>query len=171
MKLSTEGVAVDLWIRGSGETSVRIADLASGASAKILILSGVAPGDPSLAVGDELAVVGRFSNSFGTPCIFSDQNDICVTRQAKDVLSVGLLVDNWMLFLNDRIQVKGILLSDAWGDPVLRDTLSDARISVSGEYAAPSPDGIVIVEVSGRLTLDDSNSELVLFLEQVIELQ
>jgi hypothetical protein len=169
MKLSTEGVVVDFWIRDGGEGSLWISDLASGASARILLpplssaSGGIAP-----AIGDEIGVTGRYSNRLGTPAIFADWEEMRITRHSEDVLTVASLARNWMLFLNDPIRLRGILYWDSTGNPRLRDPSSDVSLAIQDASSVLTGQVMgAFAEVTGRLLFDERQSRLVFLLEQV----
>jgi hypothetical protein len=116
MKVRLSGLLVDEWQFESGSESLVLAEPSGGSSVKVISSPGMRPQPSQYAeLGDELQVTGELSKSGLVPTIFAKSDDISVSRESEQVLTVDILIGCWRLFEGDCVRIKGLLDFDGLG--------------------------------------------------------
>jgi len=166
---SVVGLVAENWLYESGSEGLLLADPLSTGTLRVICVQAVKP-MPSryLSIGDEIAVRGEVSKSATGLCLIATSDGIQRLRTSAAALTVAVLCENWMVFLNDRLLVRGILLVDeAAGGWRLGDAYSDGSLRLDLE-CPPPPLSARTVEVEGSMVLDKDRMELVLVTYSVL---
>lgn len=109
------GIAVEIFVSDSGYTKILLADSESGSTLEVWSEgspSHALPGSPAhVNVGDLVLVEGRVSTGRTTPVVFTTNAEVTVLAQARIVLTVDFLCENWRLFEGDRFNISGLVVS------------------------------------------------------------
>jgi len=161
-RVTVVGLLAENWLYESGNEGLLLACESSSETLRVICTRGSMP-LPSeyLAIGDELSVQGEVSRSAAGTCLMATSDDIERLRPSAVVLTVGMLCENWMVFLDDRVSVRGILLADSsatgWR---LADAYSDRSLSLDLQGLLPLTPGRM-VEAFGELVLVEGRMDIV----------
>ncbi|MGQ9587843.1 MAG: hypothetical protein ACUVT7_05635 [Thermoplasmata archaeon] len=166
--VSVIGMLVDQWIRDDGSMSLVLADASDGATARIVCGAFEPLGvEPDIRIGDEIMATGEVSSSKHPPTVFAEANKIVLLRGAEYVLTVGILSSNWMLFVNDKFYVRGVVEEEpSSGDFCLLDESANCSVLLAS-YGDLSCFVEAEVVVNGYLNFDRNTMSLVLSVETV----
>lgn len=160
--VSVIGLVAENWLYESGSEGVLLTDSSSSSTLRVICARAIKP-MPSqyLSIGDEVSVQGEVARGATGLCLAATSDGIERLRTSAVALTVAILCKNWMVFLNDRILVRGILLIDEeTGGWRLADAYSERSVSLVMEcppLSAPNR----VVEVLGSMVLDEDRMELV----------
>lgn len=109
------GIAVEIFVSDSGYTKILLADSVSGVTIEVWSEgspSHVLPGYPAhVRVGDQVQVAGRVATGRTNPVVFTTNAEVTVLAEARVVLTVDFLCENWRLFEGDRLNISGLVVS------------------------------------------------------------
>lgn len=162
------GVLVDQWLRDDGSVSLVIADVSDGATTRIIYGASESLGvGAAIGLGDEIMATGEVSSSKRPPTIFADDDEVVLLRKAEHVLSVSTISSNWILFVNDRFDVRGVIIEgSSWGEFRLLDTSASCSLALASHDSLSRFAGAEVV-VNGYLNLDRNAMCLVLSVESI----
>lgn len=117
MRVEVIGILVDLWTYDSGTESLILAEPNGPSTLKIVSSPARRPQPSRYAdLGDELSVLGELSKSDQLPLMFTTSDEVHVSRESEDVLTVDMLKSSWRLFEGDHIRLRGVLSYDGLGE-------------------------------------------------------
>jgi len=170
MRVEIVGMLVDIWRYESGAESLVLSEFDGGSSVKVLSSKGIRCQPSQYAdIGDELHIIGELSKSGLAPTIFAKSDDISVSRESEQYLTVEVLTNCWELFEGDSIRIGGILDLDGFSSsPRLFSfgmNCSVALITGALDFESFLDDR---VEITGVLHFDGRTLTLVLMVSSII---
>ena len=167
--VSVKGLTVEAWSSDTSYWTLVIAELEGLSTVKVVCAPGRITTELEAHIGDEVRATGELDTSGGQPILWSSCDDVVTTRESRDALTLGLLASAWALLVNDRFEIRGVLVSgsDA-GSYWLTDPEDKKSMAVRFLQHDPSRfvDSRVVVE--GVLKLESVTMRLVLDVETIV---
>lgn len=161
-RVTVVGLLAENWLYESGSEGLLLACESSSGTLRVICTRGSMP-LPSeyAAIGDELRVQGEVSRGAAGTCLMATSDDIERLRPSVIALTVDMLCENWMVFLNDRVSVRGVILADGiatgWR---LADAYSGRSVRLDLQDLLPILTSRT-VEVFGELVLEEDRMDIV----------
>jgi hypothetical protein len=161
-RVAVVGLLAENWLYESGSEGLLLAD-SSSANMLRVVCTRAAKLMPSqyAAIGDEIRVQGELAGNSEGLYLLATSDGVERLRSSACALTVRILCENWMAFLNDRVSIRGILLIDeSSGEWRLADASSDRSMALDLQSTPPAPSGCM-VEAEGTMVLDGHRMEFV----------
>jgi len=156
------GLLAENWLYESGSEGLLLVCESSSETLRVICTRGSMPLPSEYAsIGDELSVQGEVSRGAAGTCLVATSDDVERLRPSAIALTVEMLCENWMVFLNDQVSVRGIILADGitagWR---LADAHSGRSVSLCPQGPPPIISGS-IAEAVGELVLEQDRMDIV----------
>jgi hypothetical protein len=161
-RVTVVGLLAENWLYESGSEGLLLACQSSSETLRVICTRGSLP-LPSeyAAIGDELSVKGEVSRGAAGTCLMATSDDVERLRPSATALTVEMLCENWMVFLNDQVSVRGVILAD---DATTAWRLADAHSGRSVSLCLRDNPSILpgsVVEAVGELVLEQDRMDIV----------
>jgi hypothetical protein len=149
------GIVVDIWGSDAGSLSLVLADLQIRSTVKVVCSQSSFRASAEVRTGDEIAATGQLEITGGRPLIWSSLDDIDLLVRSREALHVEDLASSWDLFIDDRLEVAGILVESQAG----------------GSLRLVDPDGFVSIALLTRQTDCYRYIDRMVLVDAVLDLQ
>jgi hypothetical protein len=156
------GVIVDAWSTDIGSESLVLTDLESDATVKVVCVSSEVGWRADFRIGDEARAIGELEVTGGRPTIWTSADRVTVLRSSRDVVTLRLLAGVWDLLIDDRFEIRGVVVPTSNGGYRLTDADKATSISMSVNQDDIARYENMAVVVDATLRLDSSMMSLVL---------
>lgn len=163
MTVTVLGMLVSYRSYDTGSESLLLADPRTGAVAKAICSEGILPMPGTyLSIGDEVRVTGEVSHASAPPVVFCTSDDVQVSSESEGALTVGLVCQNWALFIGDRFNLTGVVRADI--GLMLLDTETERSIMLMPAVGCPPPPAGTAIVADCSLFMDSYRLEMYLLL-------